>query len=72
MADKFLPPHSIVTVEIMAAIKALRLALELGHTSIILEGDSKIAIKAMQCEVPTLAKYGHLIEEAKLLAQRYV
>ncbi|XP_075670063.1 uncharacterized protein LOC142639808 [Castanea sativa] len=72
MADKFLLPHFIVAVEVIAAIKALRFAIELGLTSIILEGDSKIAINAMLCKVPMLAEYGHLIEEAKLLADQFV
>nr|XP_023892286.1 uncharacterized protein LOC112004288 [Quercus suber] len=72
MADRFPLPHSIVAVEVTVAIKALKLALELGHTSIILEGDSKIAIEAMQTGLPPLADYGHLIEEAKMLAESFV
>ena len=72
MADSFPLPHSIVAVEVIAAIKALKLALELGHNSIILEGDSKIAIETMQSGMPTLADYGHLIEEAKMLAESFV
>lgn len=71
MADKFPLPHSIVAVEVIAAIKALRLALELGLTSIILKGDSKFAIDAILYEVPMLAEYGHLIDEAKSLADQF-
>ena len=71
MADTFTLPHCIVAVEVIAAVKALRLALELGHTSIILEGDSKIAIEALQSGRPTLAEYGHLIEEAKMVAKSF-
>ena len=48
MADRFPLPHSIVAVELLAAIKALRLPQELGYNLITLEGDSKIAIDAMR------------------------
>lgn len=72
MADRFPFPHSIVAIEVIVAIKALNFALELGHNSIILEGDSKIAIEAMQSGFPALADYGHLIEEVKMLAESFV
>lgn len=72
MADRFPFPHSIVAFEVIVAIKALNFALELGHNSIILEGDSKIAIEAMQSGFPALADYGHLIEEVKMLAESFV
>ena len=68
MADRFPLPHSIVAVELIAAIKALKLALELGFNSLTLEGDSKIAIDAMQSGLPSLAIYGHLLEEVNILA----
>nr|POE46393.1 hypothetical protein CFP56_71792 [Quercus suber] len=71
MADRFPLPHSIVAVEVIATIKALKLAMELGHNSIILDGDSKIAIEAMQSGHPTLADYGHLLEEVKMLAEGF-
>ena len=55
----------------LKGLKALKFAMELGHNSIILEGDSKIAIEAMQSGFPTLADYGHLIEEVKILAKSF-
>ena len=55
----------------LKGLKALKFAMELGHNSIILEGDSKIAIEAMQSGFPTLADYGHLIEEVKILAESF-
>ena len=67
MADRFPLPHSIVAVELIAAIKALKLALELGFNSKTLEGDSKIAIDAKRSGLPLLAVYGHLLEEVKIL-----
>ena len=71
MADRFPLPHSIVAVELIAAIKALKLALELGFNSKTLEGDSKIAIDAMRSGLPSLAIYGHLLEEVKILADGF-
>ena len=71
MADKFPLPHSIVAIELIFAIKALKLALKLGYNSIILEGDSKITIEAMQSGLPSLAIYGHLLEEVKILADGF-
>ena len=68
MANRFPLPHSIVAVGLVAAIKALKLAIELGHNSITLEGDSKITIDAMRSSLPSLADYGHLLEEVKILA----
>ena len=66
MVDRFPLPHSIV-----AAIKALQLALELSYNSITLEGDSKIAIDAMRSGLPSLAVYGHLLEEVKFLVRDF-
>ena len=71
MADRFPLPHSTMAVEVIAAIKALKLAMELGHNSIILEGDSKIAIEAMRSGLPSLADYGHLLEEVKMFAEGF-
>ena len=68
MVGKHTLPHSIVAVEVLAAIHALRLALELSHPSIILDGDSKVAIDAFWSNQQSLIEYGHLIEEAKWLA----
>ena len=71
MADRFPLPHSTVAIELLAAIKGLRLALELGYNLITLEGDSKIAIDAMRSGLPSLAVYGHLLEEVKFLVSGF-
>ena len=63
--------YSILAVEVLAAIHALKLALELGHLSIILEGDSKIAIDAFWSKQQSLTKCGHLIEKAKWLVNQF-
>ena len=38
---------------------------------ITLEGDSKIAIDAMHSSLPSLAVYGHLLEEVKFLVRDF-
>ena len=44
MADKVPLPYLVTVVEVLAAIKALRFANNIGLASFILEGDSKITI----------------------------
>ena len=71
MVGKHTLPYSILAVKVLAAVHAFRLALELGHLSIILEGDSKVAIDAFWSKQQSLTECGHLIEEAKWLANQF-
>ncbi|XP_075669944.1 uncharacterized protein LOC142639686 [Castanea sativa] len=66
MAENFPLPFSINAVEVIAAKKALKFALELGLSAIVLKGDSKYTMDALLSEEVSLADIGHLIEEAKL------
>ena len=43
------------------------LSAELGLSSFVVEGDSKIVIKALLSEDISFADHGHLVEEAKLI-----
>ena len=43
-------PPSIMDVEAIATVRAVSFAAELGVSSIIIEGDSKVVIKAMRSE----------------------
>lgn len=61
-------PFSIAAVEVLAAKKAIQFAKDLGFHSIILEGDSKIAINGLLRNNSTLTEYGHLLNEAKEVA----
>ena len=47
MSKKFILPHSIDEVGVLVAIKAMDFAQDIGISSIILEGDSKVIIKAL-------------------------
>ena len=49
----------------MAAGRALSFATELGFLKFILEGDSELITKALQCKENSLAPFGHILEVAK-------
>ena len=53
-------PSLVIEVEVLAARRALELALELGFDNIILEGDSEILLKALKNGASRLSHYGHL------------
>ena len=69
MAENFQVPFSITAVEVIAAKKALQFAFDLGLSSIVLEGDSKITIDGLRREELALAEYRHLLDEAKDIAK---
>lgn len=72
IAEVFPLPFSVTTVEVLVASKVLKLARDLGLSSIVLEGDSKTTIDALLCESPSLTDYGNLIDEAKELAKEFM
>ena len=55
----------------MAAVKVMVFAHEIGLSSIILEGDSKMVIKALRSDDEPLASFVHLIEYAKSYADTF-
>lgn len=52
-------------MDVIVAKMALQFAKDLGLSSIILEGDSKIAIDGLKSKKISLAEYEHLLDEAK-------
>ena len=56
-----LPPSSI-DVEALAAVQAILFAQDLGHYSIILEGDSEVVINSLKSEDESLASFDHLLD----------
>nr|POE92734.1 hypothetical protein CFP56_17827 [Quercus suber] len=68
MAKCFHLPFSVVAMEVIAAKKALQFTKDLGFSSIILEGDSTIAIEGLKSKNSSLNEYGHLLIEAKEVA----
>ena len=72
MAKTFHLPFSIAVVEVIAAKKALQFAKDIELCSIILKGDSKIAINGLNSTNSFLNEYGHLLVEAKEVASQMV
>lgn len=69
MDNKFFLPYLVTVVEVIQE-RMLLGSIDIGLSSIVLEGDSKITIDALMCEEPSLADYGNLVDEAKLLANQ--
>ena len=70
MAETFHLPFSVAVVEVIATSKALQFAKDIGLSSIILEGDSEIAIDSLKSMNSFLNEYGHLLVEAKEVADQ--
>ena len=71
MAEKIPLPYSVTAMEVLAAVKALRFARDIGLESFILKGDSKITIDALVGDNMEHAEFGNLIEEAKWLSSQF-
>ena len=69
MSDKSTLPQSVNEVEALAAVRALLFAKDIGASSIILEVDSEVIIKALTWDN---ASFGHIIDEAKFLSNFFV
>ena len=59
-------------VEAAAARRAVLLAKELNLSSIILEGDSKTITQALQDVNQSLASFGNLVKEIRILANFFL
>ena len=59
MDEKITLPYSVTTTEVIVAMRALRLALAIGLSPIVLEEDSKNTIDALMCEGSLLTNHGH-------------
>ena len=69
LSQKIPQPMSINEVEVLAARRALKLAVELGFDHIILEGHSKILHKALLVEGRNFTPYGHLVQDILYLCR---
>ncbi|XP_065629932.1 uncharacterized protein LOC136067675 [Quercus suber] len=64
-------PPSIMEVEALAAIRVVSFEVELGVSSIIIEGEFEVVIKAMRSEEESLSTYGHLIAAARQIMDSF-
>ena len=55
----------------MAAIRALEFRIEVGVSSVIVEGDSELVLKALQHDNPSLASHELLLKDASLFTCSY-
>ena len=58
-------------VEALAAIKAVEFGSELGLLNSIIEGDSVVVSKALECKEIGLAPYAHLLKDVSLFSRFY-
>ena len=58
-------------VEALAAIKAVEFGSELGLHNSIIEGDSVVVSKALECKEFGLAPYAHLLKDVSLFPGFY-
>ena len=68
LSQKIPLPISVIEVEVLAARRALELAVELGFDHVILEGDSEILHKALLAEDRNFTPYGHLVQDIVYLS----
>ena len=71
MDEKITLPYIVTAVELIGAKRILKLALDFGLSPIVLNGNSKNTIDALMCEVSLLADYGHLVDNARRLANQF-
>ena len=64
-------PTSVEMVEVLAAWRALFFAKELGFEKVILEGDSKIVVRAMKSDDFSVAPFGHIVFDIKSLSAHF-
>jgi len=58
-------------VEVLAAQGALCFAKDLGFNKVILEGDSKIIIKALNRGGLSSSSFGHIIKDIKMMSSSF-
>ena len=63
LAEKFLKPSSVETVELLAARRVIILVQELGFENSIFEGDSKTIINSLQNSDQLKSFIGHLVPD---------
>ena len=64
-------PLTIVELKTLVVAKALEFAIDLGFSSIILEGDSEILMKSLMDDSLSLASFGLLIQDVKTYAELF-
>ncbi|XP_023885032.1 uncharacterized protein LOC111997196 [Quercus suber] len=71
MSHNITLPILVVELKTLVAAKALEFSIDLGFVSAILEGDSKIVMKALMDDSPSLASFGLLIQDVKTYLEQF-
>ena len=66
------PPTTEAQVEAMTARKVVELALEIGLTKFIIEGDLDTIYRELNSTDPSLALHGHVIQDIRCLVSSFV
>jgi ribonuclease HI len=61
----------LLVAEAWAGGRAFQFGMELGLSYIVLEGDSKLVVDAINAEGTSLSKIGHLVEDIKIMLQDF-
>nr|XP_023907618.1 uncharacterized protein LOC112019310 [Quercus suber] len=67
LSQKVALPQSVEMAEALAAKRAVQLATEMSFTRVLVEGDCKRVVQALQTLGRCLKMYGHLIADARRL-----
>ncbi|KAK9998718.1 hypothetical protein SO802_018321 [Lithocarpus litseifolius] len=71
LSQKIRLPSSMVTVEALAARRAVMFAKEISVFRVVVEGDSLQVIKAVNNSKLSMSSYGHIIDEIRLLSTSF-
>ena len=71
LAQQLPRAYQVAEIEAMAAIRALEFRIEVGVSSVIVEGDSELVLKALQHDNPSLASHELLLKDAGLFTCSY-
>ena len=65
LSQKIALPQSVEMAEALAAKRAVQLATEMSFLRVVVEGDCKRVVQALQAPGRSLTLYGHVIEDVR-------
>ena len=68
LSDRIFLPVTVDEVEALACIKAISFASDIGVENVVLEGDSKTIIQALNADSTCASSFGHIIKDIRVLA----
>ncbi|KAK9994552.1 hypothetical protein SO802_024255 [Lithocarpus litseifolius] len=68
LSERITLPPTIEALEALACRKAVAFAIDLDIQDVVFEGDSETIFKHLSSDQPSMAAFGHLVDEARNLA----